>query len=49
MEYVYTPFIENLKKEDWGVIDEESKEEYLNHTKKFADEVGEAIKLMSPS
>jgi dynein heavy chain len=48
MEYIYAPFIENLKDEDWGVSEEEARREFLSHTSKFAEEVHEAIGLMSP-
>ena len=48
MENIYYPFIFNLEERDWGVCDDENKKEFLGHTKKFNQEVGEAIKLMSP-
>jgi hypothetical protein len=35
MENVYYPLIFNLDDKEWGVCDEESKKEYLGHTKKF--------------
>lgn len=48
MEYIYIPFIDNLKNEDWGVTEEEAKKEFMTHTGKFGNEVKEAIGLMSP-
>lgn len=48
MENVYHPFILALK-DDWGVCDEENKNEFLSNTEKFNNEVGEAIKLMNPN
>jgi len=48
MENVYSQFISLLGKDDWGVCEEESKKEFLSHTEKFAEEVKESIKLMSP-
>lgn len=48
MEYLYNPFIELLKVEDWGATEQEQVKEYIDHTDKFAKEVKEAIGLMSP-
>ena len=48
MEYIYSPFIENLKDTDWGQTEEEAIKEFQAHTNKFAEEVHEAIGLMSP-
>jgi len=48
MEYIYRPAIDNLTKDDWDKCEEESKLEFLAHTKKFGNEVEEAIKLMTP-
>jgi len=43
MEYIYRPAIDNLTKDDWDKCEEESKLEFLAHTKKFGNEVEEAI------
>ena len=48
MEYIYSPLIETMKSEEWGVCEEEAKKEFINHTNKFTKEVNEAIDLMSP-
>lgn len=48
MENLYAPAIESLSKEDWGVCEEESCTEFLIHSKKFAAELKESIKLMNP-
>lgn len=36
MENVYYPMIFNMEEKEWGQTDEESLQEYQNHTKKFA-------------
>ena len=48
MEYMYSPFIENLKATDWGQTEDEAIKDFQAHTNKFAEEVHEAIGLMSP-
>lgn len=40
--------LDGLDKKDWGACDEESVEEYLNFTKKFADDVKEASSQLAP-
>jgi dynein heavy chain len=54
MENVYEKYISNVfmgekpSPEFWGECEEESRNEFLNHTQKFTEEVSEAIKLMAP-
>ena len=48
MENLYYPMIHSLEGKDWGECDEENKKEFLGYTKKFQQEVQEAMKLMSP-
>lgn len=48
MENVYYPLIFSLEDREWGVSDEESRKEFMSYTKKFQQEVQEAMKLMSP-
>lgn len=35
MEHVYDPLIEKMDVKEWKECDEESKREFLSHTKKF--------------
>ena len=35
MEHVYDPLIEKMDAKEWKECDEESKREFLSHTKKF--------------
>jgi len=46
MENVFEPLVQLLNNNEWGDCEEESKNEFLTVTSKFAKEVKEAIKLM---
>ena len=46
MEYVYSPFIEGLKEQDWGQTEEEAQKEFTAHTDKFTGEVKKKKKLI---
>lgn len=44
---VLIPMIDNMSPADWGVCEEEHKKEFLIHTKKFSQDIHEAIDTIS--
>eukprot|EP01022_Parablepharisma_sp_SALTPOND_P000876 TRINITY_DN105183_c0_g1_i1.p1 TRINITY_DN105183_c0_g1~~TRINITY_DN105183_c0_g1_i1.p1 ORF type:complete len:4616 (+),score=767.18 TRINITY_DN105183_c0_g1_i1:15469-29316(+) len=44
---VLIPMIDNLQAQEWGVCEEEHKKEFLTHTKKFSQDLHEAIDTLS--